>query len=104
MNAVQSLAAVPSPAADAPEGSTYLGDDALIERLLDHIERGTTDLMADVWREPVANYRSAARFESELALLRRRPTPFCPSAMLDAPGSFVARTVAGVPLVAVPRS
>jgi phenylpropionate dioxygenase-like ring-hydroxylating dioxygenase large terminal subunit len=79
----------------------YLADDALIEHLLGHIERGTTDLVADVWREPVANYRSVGRFAAEIELLRRSPAPFCPSAFLDAPGSFVARTAAGIPLVAV---
>ena len=79
----------------------YLSDDALIERLLGHIERGTTDLVADVWREPVANYQSAERFAAEVELVRRSPTPFCPSAFIDEPGSFVARTAAGIPLVAV---
>jgi phenylpropionate dioxygenase-like ring-hydroxylating dioxygenase large terminal subunit len=86
------------PAAAAP---AYLGDEALIERVLGHIEHGTTDLVPGVWREPVVNYRSAERFDAEIALLRRRPTPFCPSAFLDSPGSFVARTAAGIPLVAV---
>ena len=102
MNVAQSPATVqPLGTHAADESSGYLGDDALLARLLDHIEHGTTDLVADVWREPVANYRSAARFEAEVDLLRRRPTPFCPSAFLDTPGSFVARTAAGVPLVAV---
>jgi phenylpropionate dioxygenase-like ring-hydroxylating dioxygenase large terminal subunit len=80
---------------------SYLSDDALIEHLLRHIERGTTDLVEDVWREPVANYRSVDRFAAEIDLLRRSPTPFCPSAFLDEPGSFVARIAAGIPLVAV---
>lgn len=96
MNVAPSLAAV-----HRPEGNRYLDDEALIARLLEHIERGTTDLAADVWREPVANYGSPARFEAEVALLRRRPTPLCPSAFIDTPGSYVARTAAGVPLVAV---
>ena len=87
--------------ADSRDPAGYLADGALIERLLGHIERGTTDLVADVWREPVANYRSADRFAAEVDLLRRRPTPFCPTALLDEPGSFVARRAAGMPLVAV---
>ncbi|HWM18711.1 MAG TPA: aromatic ring-hydroxylating dioxygenase subunit alpha, partial [Ilumatobacteraceae bacterium] len=86
---------------ETPATDGYLADDALIEHLLGHIERGTTDLVADVWREPVANYRSIDRFEAELELLRRSPAPFCPSASVDDPGSFVARTAAGIPLVAV---
>jgi phenylpropionate dioxygenase-like ring-hydroxylating dioxygenase large terminal subunit len=79
----------------------YLPDDALIERLLGHIDRGTTDMVADVWREPVANYQSVERFAAEVELVRRSPAPFCPSAFIDEPGSFVARTAAGIPLVAV---
>ena len=86
---------------ETPRTDGYLSDDALIEHLLGHIERGTTDLVAGVWREPVANYRSADRFAAEVELLRRSPAPFCPSAFVDEPGSFVARTTAGIPLVAV---
>jgi phenylpropionate dioxygenase-like ring-hydroxylating dioxygenase large terminal subunit len=96
MGAVELHAERETPATDG-----YLADDALIEHLLGHIERGTTDLVADVWREPVANYRSIDRFEAELELLRRSPAPFCPSVSVDGPGSFVARTVAAIPLVAV---
>jgi phenylpropionate dioxygenase-like ring-hydroxylating dioxygenase large terminal subunit len=79
----------------------FLTDEALIGRLLGHIEHGTTDLVADVWREPVVNYRSAERFEAEVELLRRSPTPFCPSAFVAEPGSYIARNAAGIPLVAV---
>ena len=41
------------------------------------------------------------RFEAEIALLRRLPVPYCPSAALTEPGSFVARTAAGTPLLVV---
>jgi phenylpropionate dioxygenase-like ring-hydroxylating dioxygenase large terminal subunit len=90
-----------TPDGEMSSAMAYLDDEALIDRLLRHIERGTTDLAAEVWREPVVNYQSADRFEAEVQLLRRRPTPFCPSAFLDAPGSFVARSALGIPLVAV---
>ena len=83
------------------ETTEYLGDEDLIDRLLQHIEQGTTDLVDDVWREPAESYRSVARFDAELELLRRAPAPFCPSAFVAEPGTFVARTVAGIPLVAV---
>jgi phenylpropionate dioxygenase-like ring-hydroxylating dioxygenase large terminal subunit len=101
-----SSADVQTSRSETPEGDIsgamgYLDDEALIDRLLRHIDRGTTDLVADVWREPVVNYQSADRFDAEVQLLRRRPTPFCPSAFLDAPGSFVARSALGTPLVAV---
>ncbi len=52
-------------------------------------------------REPVENYRSPERFAAELYLLRRHPTPFCPSATLPDVGSCVSREAAGTPLVAV---
>ncbi len=78
-----------------------LRDEDLAQRVLDHIANGTTDMGDTVWREPVANYRSADRLEREIALLRRFPTAFCPSAALPDVGSYVAREAAGVPIVAV---
>jgi phenylpropionate dioxygenase-like ring-hydroxylating dioxygenase large terminal subunit len=84
------------------ETTTRLADDpAVVQRILDHIDKRTTDLGESVWREPVANYRSEERFAAELGVLRRSPIPFCPSAALGAPGSYVARDAAGTPLLAV---
>jgi phenylpropionate dioxygenase-like ring-hydroxylating dioxygenase large terminal subunit len=81
---------------------TGMDDQAVAQRILDHIANKTTDLGESVWREPVANYRSAARLQAEFErVLRRCPTPFCPSAALPEVGSFVAREAAGVPLLAV---
>ena len=76
-------------------------DQSVAQRVLDHVAAGTTDTGAEVWREPVANYRSGSRLAAELALLRRTPVPFCPSAALPQKGSYVARDAAGVPLLAV---
>ncbi len=82
--------------------ATKMDDRSVAQRLLDHIASGTTDLGTDVWREPVANYRSAERLRCEVEeVLRRSPVPFCPSAALPEPGSYLAREAAGVPLVAV---
>ncbi len=86
------MAAIPKPATD---------DQSVIERVLAHIRNRTTDLGTEVWREPVENYRSASRFAAELALLRQLPVPYCPSVALPEPGSFLARTAAGVPLLVV---
>ncbi len=80
---------------------SFMDDQAVIERVLSHVQDGTTDRGDEVWREPVENYRSEDRFRRELALLRRLPVPFCPSAALRQPGSYVARTAAGVPLLVV---
>jgi phenylpropionate dioxygenase-like ring-hydroxylating dioxygenase large terminal subunit len=83
--------------------TTPLADDpTVVRRILDHIDKRTTDLGDTVWREPVDNYRSEARFALErTAVLRRFPTAFCPAAALPTAGSYVAREAAGTPLLAV---
>lgn len=79
-----------------------MDDQSVAQRVLDHIANGTTDLGDEVWREPVANYRSPQRLAAEIErVLRHSPTPFCPSAALPEVGSYVARDSAGTPIVAV---
>lgn len=81
--------------------STYLDPVALVARILAHVDAGSTDLGPRTGRVPVAHYTDPARLGAELDLLRRLPVPFCPSSALTEAGSFLARTAAGVPLVAV---
>ncbi|MCX2981135.1 aromatic ring-hydroxylating dioxygenase subunit alpha [Halieaceae bacterium IMCC14734] len=81
--------------------NSLLNEQQLIERIFSHIDNKTTDLGDTVWQEPVASYLSEERFESEIALLRRKPVAFCPSAMLLENGSYVARKAAGTPLLVV---
>jgi choline monooxygenase len=78
-----------------------LSDAEVIDRIFDHIDGNSTDLGDDIWREPAENYRSAERFAAEVDLLRRLPVAFCPSAALPENGSYVARTAAGRPILAV---
>ncbi len=79
----------------------FLSDPDVAARILDHISGESTDEGDVVWREPVANYVSPERYQRELdGVLRRLPVPFCPSAALPEPGSYVARSAAGVPLLA----
>src|SRR5258707_7380818 len=79
-----------------------MDDQSVAQRVLDHIANGTTDVGQEVWREPVANYRSAERLAAEVArILRRAPAPFCPSAALPEAGSYVARAAARTPIVVV---
>jgi choline monooxygenase len=78
-----------------------LTDQQVAQRVLDHIDHKTTDRGSEIWREPVANYRSEQRLHAEIDVLRRLPVPFCPSAALPEPGSYVARSAAGTPLVVV---
>ena len=79
----------------------FMDDQAVVERVLSHVRDGATDEGDEVWREPVENYRSEERLRRELALLRRLPVPYCPSAALREPGDYVARHAAGVPILAV---
>src|SRR5262245_35297466 len=82
--------------------TTAMDDQSVAQRVLDHIANGTTDLGRQVWREPVANYRSPERLKAEIEIvLRCTPTPFCPSAALPEVGSYVAREAAGIPIVVV---
>jgi phenylpropionate dioxygenase-like ring-hydroxylating dioxygenase large terminal subunit len=78
-----------------------LNDADLIDRIFSHIDGKTTDAGTQVWREPVENYRSRERFDAEIEVLRRIPVPFCPSAALSEPGSYIARTAARTPLLVV---
>jgi len=83
--------------------NAILADEAtVVARIFEHIDAQTTDLADEVWREPVANYTSQPRYEAEIAkVLRRAPTPFCPSAALPQKGSYLARDAAGTPILAV---
>ncbi len=81
--------------------TSLLNDAQVIERIFQHIDDKTTDLGDDVWREPTENYRSTERLAAELAMFRRIPMPFCPSAALPDVGSYVARSSAGTPLIVV---
>jgi len=86
-------------AADAFRPNPLLDDAALAERIFRHIDDGTTDLGESVWQEPVSHYFSRERFETGCALIRRHPTPFCPSAALPENGSYLSRKAAGNPIV-----
>ena len=93
-------ALAPTPA--GPDRGGFLSDPEVAARVLQHVRDRTTDVGREVWREPVENYRSPERFAREVeAVLRRWPIPFCPSAALPEPGSYVAREAAGTPLLVV---
>lgn len=81
--------------------TALLNDPALVDRILAHVDGRSTDKGATVWREPAENYSSPERFAQELAVLRRVPMAFCPSAALPEPGSYIARTTVGTPLLVV---
>jgi phenylpropionate dioxygenase-like ring-hydroxylating dioxygenase large terminal subunit len=78
-----------------------LSDTEVVLRIFDHIDHATTDKGNQSWKEPVENYRSKVRLEAELKILQSRTIVFCPSSALAKPGDYVARDVAGIPLIAV---
>lgn len=83
-----------------PAPDRFLDDVTVIERVLLHLENGTTDVDGEVWSEPAENYTSTERFHLEVdRVLRPSPVAFCPSAALSEPGSFVARDASLVPVV-----
>lgn len=81
--------------------AALLNEIDLIDRILAHIDGKTTDKGTTVWREPVEHYHSPERFATEIEVLRRVPMAFCPSAALPEPGSYIARTTVGTPLLVV---
>ncbi|MDA8933576.1 aromatic ring-hydroxylating dioxygenase subunit alpha [Gammaproteobacteria bacterium] len=78
-----------------------LNDDQAIDRIFTHIDNGTTDLGDTIWKEPVENYYLLERFNAEIALLRKLPIPYCPSAALPHNGSYIARNASKTPLLVV---
>jgi nitrite reductase/ring-hydroxylating ferredoxin subunit len=86
---------------DSTIATRLLSDQAVFERVFNHIDNSTTDLGERVWREPADNYYSQERFDAEIAMLKRLPVAYCPSAVLPDKGSYIARSSAGTPLVVV---
>jgi choline monooxygenase len=80
---------------------SLMSDTDVIQTVLDHVTAHSTDLGDEVWREPVDSYQSEARFQKEMEVFKRLPMVYCPSAALAENGDYVARTLAGVPLLVV---
>lgn len=81
--------------------STFMNDLDVIDRVFHHVDNKTTDMGDETMRVPVETYTSRERFDAEIALMKRMPSVFCPTAALPEPGSYVARSSLGTPLVAV---
>lgn len=81
--------------------SALLSDAEVAARVFAHVDAKTTDRGTETWREPVESYTSPERFDAEIRLMRRLPIAFCPSAALPEAGSYITRTQALTPLLAV---
>ncbi|MFT6701256.1 MAG: phenylpropionate dioxygenase-like ring-hydroxylating dioxygenase large terminal subunit [Pseudomonadales bacterium] len=78
-----------------------LSDAEVVQRIFIHIDNGTTDKGKQTWKEPIDNYRSKERLDAELRVLQNRTIVFGPSSALAKPGDYVARDVAGIPLITI---
>ncbi len=81
--------------------NALMPEEAIIDRIFEHIDNRSTDQGTVSWKEPTANYLSAHRLDAELKLLKQRWVVFCPSAALQKSGDYIARDTAGVPVIAV---
>jgi phenylpropionate dioxygenase-like ring-hydroxylating dioxygenase large terminal subunit len=73
---------------------------ALLDRIMNHRQAGTTDLVPASYRQPVEQYLSESRAACELdRLFRSSPVLACLTADLAKPGDFLTLTIADVPLV-----
>jgi phenylpropionate dioxygenase-like ring-hydroxylating dioxygenase large terminal subunit len=74
----------------------------LVQRILGHVQDGTTDTGKDEVRYPVSGYYDPQRFSAEVAtIFRRYPTIVAHTSQLPRAGDFVTQTVTGIPLVVV---
>ena len=97
---VMSKTATPPTSHNSSE-QPLLNTQEMVLRIFEHIDNKTTDLGAETWNEPVSNYRSQERLDAELDLIKNSFVVFCPSLALSNTGDYVARSAAGVPLIAV---
>src|SRR5215471_21075183 len=75
-------------------------DRSIARRLLDHIERQTTDMADGVLELPAEIYSSEAHYQEELEVLfSEAPLVFCLSGALRRPGSYLTLQMLGVPIL-----
>ncbi len=72
----------------------------VMDRLVRHVQDGTTDQAPGVMREPVDNYLDQGRWRREIDSVHLRvPMPLALSCELPTPGTFKALDVADVPIL-----
>lgn len=78
-----------------------IGLDTIYERIVDHLQKGTTDLADSSIEVPAAHFTDAQHLARELDVFRRQPLAVATSQELPESGSFLTRDVLGVPLLIV---
>ncbi|MBL4630117.1 MAG: aromatic ring-hydroxylating dioxygenase subunit alpha [Paraglaciecola sp.] len=81
--------------------NTLLKDHDVIQAILDHIHHNTTYMGNETWQEPVEHYTSQHRFDLEMNLIKQQYLVYCPAASLEKSGSYIAKELAGVPILVV---
>lgn len=75
---------------------------AVIREVFDYIDRGTTAMAADVYRNPARDYTCPDQNAAERdRLFREHPLVVCASADLREPGDYVTDDYTGVPILVV---
>jgi phenylpropionate dioxygenase-like ring-hydroxylating dioxygenase large terminal subunit len=75
---------------------------SLVHRLLDHVERGSTDLAEQTEVRSVDPYREMDNYQEEMQrVIRRYPVIAAHVSQFSEPGSYLADDMAGVPILLV---
>lgn len=75
--------------------------ESVYQRIVDHLQNGTTDVADAALEVPAAHFTCADHLARELEIFRRQPLAVAVSAELPEGGSFVTRDLLGVPLLIV---
>ena len=73
----------------------------LVRRVLDHLERKTTDTAEAPTRQPATAYGAAAYEREAATLFRKLPLAIGHASQLAKPGDFITHDASGVPLLVV---
>ncbi len=72
----------------------------IIQRILDHAEAGSTDMLPDVMENPVSNYTCPEKLNQEINILFRKfPLILAHGSDLAEPGDFLTHDTTGVPIL-----
>lgn len=76
-------------------------DKGVLEELLEHISKGTTDLAASAMKVPVSHFTAPERLKLEVDLMKTLPLIVGHVSDVPDAGSFITRDVLGIPLLIV---
>ncbi len=74
-------------------------DQAIVDRVIQHLKQKTTDMLDEDMRIPVAHFLSKERADEEIDLLKRLPLIVAQSSEIKRSGDFITRDVLGINLI-----